>query len=133
MFRDFVSILLPECLYVAVFVLFPIGLLFLLWQSRKIQTLKMLLFLGGIILSIGILSFYFLSGYVAFSPFIFTVINHPLVVLLTLINKYLNINFDYLFMVAFTVIPFLVYPPLGFFVGAILDKYIRKAVKKRGR
>jgi len=129
MFRDFVSILLPECLYVAVFVLFPIGLLFLLWQSRKIQTLKMLLFLGGIILSIGILSFYFFAGHVAFSPFIFTVINHPLVILLTLINKYLNINFDYLFIVAFTVIPFLVYPPLGFIIGAILDKYILKAGK----
>jgi len=133
MFGNLVSILLPEFLYVIIFVLSPIGLLFFLWQHRKIQTLKILLFLGGLFLSIGILSFYFFAKHVAFSPFIFTIINHPLFVFLILINKYLNINLDYLFIVAFTVLPFFVYPPLGLFVGAMLDKYMRKAINKRDR
>ncbi len=130
MLMDFASILLPECFYFAVFVLLPIGLLILLWQSRKIQTLRMLLFLGGLFLSIGILSFYFLAEYIGFSPFLFTVINYPLFVLLTLTNKYLNINFDQLYTASFIVIPFLVYPFIGFLVGAILDKLFCNEIKK---
>lgn len=123
MIRDFISILLPECLYILTFVLFPIVLLVLLWQTRKIHAFKILLFWAGFFLSIGILSFYFFAGHIAFSPFLFTVVNHPLFVFLVLINRYMKFNFDHLYISAFTIIPFLIYPLLGFFIGVFLDKY----------